>query len=161
MDPKNLFATTATYRLLRLEYLVALAVVSYLALIHVGEINIPHFIALFLVIDLVGVLPAAIATRRLGSYLPKPYYVAYNVAHSLVTGALMAAAYTAFQGPSWTVLAIPIHLFGDRSLFGNFLKPFGIAFWGTPHPLYEEFALRYRREQRDEERVPGALEVVR
>jgi hypothetical protein len=32
---------------------------------------------------------------------------------------------------------------GDRALFGNSLKPFGVAFEPESHPAYREFASQY------------------
>jgi hypothetical protein len=40
--------------------------------------------------------------------------------------------------PEWALLAIPLHLGGDRSLFGNFLKPFSVPFEpDQAHPEWE------------------------
>jgi hypothetical protein len=63
--------------------------------------------------------------------------------HSLVTAAAVAGAWCLTAGPEWALLALPLHLCGDRALFGNFLKPFGLSFEPVAHPLYQEFASRY------------------
>ena len=50
-------------------------------------------------------------------------------------------------GPEWALLALPIHLMGDRSLFGNMLKPFGVSFEPKTHPVYAEFVRAYAAAQ--------------
>ena len=42
-------------------------------------------------------------------------------------------------GPEWALLMLPIHLCGDRAIFGNFLKPFSVPFEPTPVPAFQEF----------------------
>lgn len=137
MDPENLFQTPTTYRLIRLEYLFFLLVCAGLALAHLGEIRWPVFVGMFVYIDVVGYLPGVLARRRLGTtYLPRFYYVLYNTMHSLVTAGLVAGAWIWLVGPEWALLALPLHLFGDRALFGNFYKSFGIEFEPSAHPDY-------------------------
>ena len=47
----------------------------------------------------------------------------YNLTHNFVTGALLVAAWAALNGGlEWAMLAIPLHLAGDRGLFGNGFK---------------------------------------
>jgi len=137
MDPKNLFHTPTTYRLVRLEYLVYLAVAALLAVLHLGEIRWLAFVGLFAYIDLIGYLPGVIAHKVLGTaYLPRGFYLLYNTMHSLVTAGIVAGLWCVFVRPEWALLAIPLHLFGDRGLFGNFYKSFGIQFEPSPHPDY-------------------------
>jgi hypothetical protein len=144
VDSHNLFATRTTYRLLRAEYAVALAVSAGLLLQHLGEVRWWVFALLFLHIDVVGYLPGALAWRRQdGGRLPRGYYVAYNTMHSLVTAAAVAGLWCLAVGPEWALLALPLHLCGDRALFGNFLKPFGLSFEPETHPDYQEFVDRY------------------
>ena len=53
--------------------------------------------------------------------------------------------------PEWALLALPLHLFGDRALFGNFYKSFGIEFEPSAHPDYaavKPLLDRPRRQQR-------------
>ena len=45
--------------------------------------------------------------------------------------------------PEWALLALPIHLCGDRAIFGNFLKPFGLSFEPVAHPAYKELVKNY------------------
>jgi hypothetical protein len=137
MDPKNLFLTPTTYRLVRAEYLVGLAVAAVLALIHLGEIRWLPFVGLFVYIDVIGYLPGVIAhQRRKTAYLPHRYYVLYNTMHSLVTAAAVGGLWCLLVSPEWALLALPLHLFGDRALFGNFYKSFGIEFEPSAHPDY-------------------------
>ena len=161
MDPKNLFLTPTTYRLIRLEYLVGLVVAVTLAFIHLGDIRWVPFAVLFLYIDVIGYLPGVIAhLRTKNAYLPRGYYVLYNTMHSLVTAGLVAGLWMLFVKPEWALLALPIHLFGDRSLFGNFYKSFGIQFEPSAHPDYAAVKPLLDRPRRAvaeagaEERVP-------
>jgi hypothetical protein len=143
VDARNRFETRTTFALARLEWLVALVVAVALALIHIGEIRWPVFIAFFLVIDVIGYLPGAVAFRRSADgHIPRGYYVAYNTMHSLAFNAVVVAAWCLLVGPEWALLAVPIHLMGDRALFGNSLKPFGVPF--EPH-LDQHFAEFERR----------------
>ncbi|MDH6623281.1 hypothetical protein M2271_001068 [Streptomyces sp. LBL] len=129
MDAKNRFETKTTFALCRLEWLAILAVSLVLAFQHLSEIRWGVFVALFAVIDVIGYLPGALAFRRSrGRRTPRRYYVAYNVMHSLVTAGALAGAWALFVRPEWALLALPIHLMGDRALFGNSLKPFIVPF---------------------------------
>lgn len=63
--------------------------------------------------------------------------------HSLLTAGAIAAVWSVTAGPEWALLALPVHLFGDRSIFGNFLKPFGLSFEPLTNPAYQELLSRY------------------
>jgi len=144
MDAKNLFETPVTYRLIRLEYALGLAVAAAFFLAHADEVRWPTAIALFVYIDLIGYIPGAIAHHRAhGTPVSRSYYVLYNVMHSLVTQTLVALAWIWLSGAEWALLALPIHLFGDRALFGNFLKPFGLPFEPAADPAYERFCREF------------------
>jgi len=144
VDHCNRFETPTTYRLARLEWLAALGVSAGLAAAHLGEIRWPVFVVLFVVIDLVGYLPGAVAFRRSATgRIARGYYVAYNVMHSLVTGGLLVGVWALLVGPEWALLAVPIHLFGDRALFGNTPKPFGVPFEPSTHPAFAAFEGQY------------------
>jgi len=137
MDSQNLFYTPTTYRLIRSEYLFFLVVATVLAIMHISEIRWPVFIGMFLYIDLIGYLPGVIAHKRSGSaYLPRGYYLLYNTMHSLVCASAVAGIWCLTVGPEWALLALPLHLFGDRSIFGNFYKSFGVEFEPKTHPDY-------------------------
>lgn len=144
MDSHNLFLTPATYRLLRLEYLAGLLLALGLLVAHWGDVGWAHFVLLFGYIDLIGYLPGHLAWRRRGGgQPPRVYYLLYNSMHSLLTAGLVAAVWCLLVGPEWALLALPIHLFGDRAVFGNFLKPFGVSFEPSTHPAYAEFRSSY------------------
>lgn len=140
MDACNRFESRGTYLLLRLENLSALAACIALAVLHFGEIRWLHFIALFAFIDLIGYIPGAIAYRRRGDgAIARIYFVLYNTMHSFLFAGVVAALWCWIVGPSWALLAIPIHLFGDRALFGNSFKPWGISFEPRTHPAFARF----------------------
>jgi len=140
MDACNRFESRGTYLLLRLENLSALAACVVLALVHIGEIRWLHFIALFAYIDVIGYIPGAIAYRRRGSgTIRRIYFVLYNTTHSFLFNGAVVALWCWTVGPSWALLAIPIHLFGDRALFGNSFKPWGISFEPSIHPAFARF----------------------
>jgi hypothetical protein len=140
LDSHNRFETRTTFAFARLEWLAALGVSITLAVMHLSEIRWAVFVGFFVIIDIVGYIPGAIAFRRSRTkQIPRGYYVAYNIAHSLVTGALMVGLWAWLVRPEWALLAVPIHLMGDRALFGNSLKPFGISFEPVTHPAYATF----------------------
>jgi len=144
MDSHNLFLTRTTYRWLRAEYAVALATAVVVALLHVEDIRWTVFLAMFAYIDVIGYLPGAVAFRRAdGAPISRTYYRLYNAMHSMVSAATVAAAWCLLVRPEWALLALPIHLCGDRALFGNFLKPFGVSFEPATHPAYQELVNRY------------------
>ncbi|MFF8940005.1 hypothetical protein ACF08O_35945 [Streptomyces paradoxus] len=137
MDQANPFETPRTYSLHRAEYLVGFAVTTGLMIAHFDEIRWLPAIALFLYIDLIGYIPGAIAFRRSGGRpIHKAYYVLYNVMHSLITQAAVAALWCWLVKPEWALLVLPFHLFGDRGLFGNFMKSFALPFEPVRQPGY-------------------------
>ncbi|AIV37701.1 hypothetical protein ACI3K5_31050 [Streptomyces sp. MPA0124] len=163
MDAKNRFETKVTFALSRLEWLGFLAVSLVLAVQHRTEIRWGVFVLLFTLIDAIGYVPGAIACRRRPDRpVPRGYYVAYNTMHSLVTAGVLAGAWALFVRPEWALLALPIHLMGDRALFGNSLKPFGVAFEPQTNPAFRLFEQKYEpgRDRRGP-RVPGARGAAR
>ncbi len=150
MDSHNLFMTPTTYRAVRLEYGAALATSVVLAVLHFHQTSWPAFVVLFVSIDLIGYLPGAIAWRRAqGRLTTRTYHVLYNTSHSFLTAGAVAAIWSITRGPVWALLALPIHLCGDRALFGNFLKPFGLSFEPQVHPAYQELVNRYDADARE------------
>jgi len=146
MDSHNLFLTRTTYRLLRAEYGAALIAAAGLALVHLGRIRWPVFIGMFVYIDLIGYLPGAVAYRRArGGDVGRGFYVLYNSMHSFLSAGAVAGAWCLLVRPEWALLALPIHLCGDRAIFGNFLKPFGLSFEPVTHPAYKELLKNYER----------------
>jgi hypothetical protein len=137
MDAVNRFDTRTTHLLMRLEYLIALGACTTLFVMHLGEVRWLPAVLLFVYIDAVGYLPGAIAYhRRKTKRISKVYYVLYNTMHSFATQAVVVAGWVVVFGWEWALLAIPIHLLGDRALFGNSLKPFAVPFEPEPHPAY-------------------------
>ncbi|WP_117208719.1 hypothetical protein [Allorhizocola rhizosphaerae] len=156
MDQKNPFETPTTFRLHRAEYLVGFVASIVLIVLHFGEIRWIPFILLFLYIDLIGYIPGAIAFRRSkDGRISKAYYVLYNTMHSLITQAAVVGLWMLLIGPEWALLAIPFHVFGDRGLFGNFLKPFGLPFEPMPNPIYEQLMRAMRAGSQSQARVPA------
>jgi hypothetical protein len=146
VDSHNLFLTRTTSRLLRAEYGAALLGAIVLALTHLGRIRWPVFIGMFVYIDLIGYLPGAVAYRRSrGREMWRGFYVLYNSTHSLLSAGAVAGAWCLVVRPEWALLALPIHLCGDRAIFGNFLKPFGLSFEPVTHPAYKELVKNYDR----------------
>jgi hypothetical protein len=144
MDSHNLFLTPTTYRWLRGEYAVALIAAVVVALLHLGDVRWPVFVAMFAYIDIIGYLPGAVAFRRAGGApISRTYYRLYNAMHSMVSAAAVAGVWCLLVRPEWALLALPIHLCGDRAVFGNFLKPFGVSFEPATHPAYKELVNRY------------------
>lgn len=132
MDAKNPFESPTTYRLHRAEYLVAWIVVSVLIVLHWSDIRLLPALVLFAYIDVIGYLPGAIAFRRSpNGRISKNYYLAYNIMHSMITQGSVIVIWGFTIGWEWALLAIPWHLFADRGIYGNFLKPFSLPF--EPH----------------------------
>jgi hypothetical protein len=115
---------------MRTEHLAIVAIFGVLGLMHLHEIAWGRFAAAFLLIDLVGYLPGAIAFRKAGdSPISSRYHLLYNVTHNyVVMGAAVALWALAGGGLEWAMLAVPIHLSGDRGLLGNFSMPPALAF---------------------------------
>lgn len=150
MDKYNTFHSRALYRLHRLDYLVILIVLSAAVLLHASQVNWLRFVIAFAWIDLVGTLPAwyCYYLRRSGEHrrIPVIYYRLYNFAHSVTTNAILVGIWYLISGAwEWAMLAAPIHLAGDRSLFGNTYKPEGLAFEPVPNSEYERFLDQYER----------------
>lgn len=118
---------------MRAEHVAIVVIFAALALAHLKDISWGRFIAAFLLIDLVGYLPGAVAFRRSGGRpIPPIYYLLYNLTHNyVVLGAAVALWVLAAGGPEWAMVAVPIHLSGDRGLLGNFSKPLSLPF--EPH----------------------------
>lgn len=130
MDNKNRFHTQGTWFLVRAEQILLLLSLSILTAIHAREVNWGRFVFAFVIIDVIGYLPGAIAYRRAGGGRIEPiYHHLYNFAHSYLTAALAVAIWAfANGGPEWAMLSIPIHLSGDRGIFGNTYKPTSLSF---------------------------------
>jgi len=139
MDAANTFETPATYRALRAEYGLLAVAAGTMLWRKRRNVRWPAAAALFFYNDLIGYLPGALAYRRSpDGRVPRRYYVAYNAAHSALTASAIAAVWSKKRGPEWALLAIPLHIGLDRGLFGNFMRPFSVAFEPRPHPAWEQ-----------------------
>lgn len=160
MDAHNRFESRGTFLLARLENLAALFACVTLAVLHLAEIDWLHFIALFAWIDLIGYLPGAIAYRRMpGGAIGRVYFTLYNLMHSFLFNGAVAIVWCLTIGPGWALLAIPIHLLGDRALFGNSFKPWGTSFEPQVHPAFARFEREFglARPRRAAEVMNAAL----
>ena len=130
MDNKNRFHTSGTWFLVRAEHITLMIVLSILIAIHAAVVNWGRFIFAFVIIDLIGYLPGAIAYRRArGGAIAPIYHHLYNFAHSYLTAAVVVGLWALATGAfEWAMLAIPIHYSGDRGLFGNTYKPAALSF---------------------------------
>jgi hypothetical protein len=92
---------------------------------HLRELSWWRFTLAFALIDLIGYLPGARAFRRAGGRpIARIYHHLYNVTHSFATVAGVLALWALCAGRlEWAMLALPLHLAGDRALFGNGKKP--------------------------------------
>jgi len=144
MDPKNRYHTNATYLHMRLEFLAVIVICSVMVLMHAKEVNWWRFAGAMLYIDLIGYIPGAIVYHRQGGGpIPKIYHYLYNIMHSFLQGMVAVAIWAWLGGFEWAMLAIPIHLSGDRGIFGNVLKPTTLSFEpvkATPPDLSGEAA---------------------
>jgi hypothetical protein len=139
MDAANMFETPSTYRAMRAEYGLLAASSAYLLWRRRKEVRWPIAAGLFLYNDTLGYVPGAIAYRLSSDKrIAKRYYTAYNLMHSAITGAVVAAVWAKLVRPEWALLGIPLHIGVDRAAFGNFLKPFSVPFEPEPHPVWEQ-----------------------
>jgi hypothetical protein len=144
MDSHNTFETKATAGLARLEWGGLLVTCAVLTLLHWNQVDWVTFVALFAIIDAIGYLPGAVAFRRSGTGdISRVYYALYNAMHCLTTWTLILGVWVVWSGWQWAFLAVPLHLLGDRALFGNSLKPFGVSFEPKTHPEFAAFRARY------------------
>jgi hypothetical protein len=135
MDKYNTSHSEGTYRLMRAEHLAIVVFCAGVALWHFKEVNLWRFVIAFIVIDAIGYLPGLIKYLRRKKTLIDPlYHYLYNVTHSYLTWGVVIAAWWYALGYQWewAMLAIPIHISGDRGLFGNVFKPIGRSFEPNP-----------------------------
>src|SRR5437588_12563419 len=124
MDTKNRFHTNETWLWVRAEHLLLIGVLSVLLLLHWQEVSWVRLAVAFVVIDLVGYVPGAVAYRRArGGRIARLYHHLYNLTHSYLVGGAAVGLWALAGGWEWAMLAVPVHLSGDRGLFGNTYKP--------------------------------------
>lgn len=139
MDPANLFCTRRTYYALRAEWIAGAIASGIILIAHAKDVDWVAAVLLFAYPDTLGYLPGAIAYRRKKDHRISLWYGrSYNVLHSAFTAAAVGAIYTLFHGGlDWALLAIPMHLFGDRGFFGNVMKMDAVKFEPEEsHPAY-------------------------
>ncbi len=130
MDNTNRFHTNETWLWVRAEQCLLLLVLIVCLALHIDDVAWGRFLFALLIIDLGGYLPGAIAYHRSGGGpLPPIYHHLYNVMHSYITtGAAVGLWALVGGGLEWAMLAVPIHLAGDRGIFGNTYKPTSLPF---------------------------------
>ena len=130
MAIKNRLHTDTTFLLERAEHLLVVIVCSALVLQHWQEVSWLRFVIAFATLDVIGYIPGAIAYRRQrGGGIPAIYHYLYNTTHSYLVAALLVAGWAlGIGGFEWAMLAFPIHLSGDRGIFGNIYKPLELPF---------------------------------
>jgi len=135
MDTKNRFHTDETWLWTRAEYITLMLALSLMVVLHARDVHWGRFVFAFVVIDVIGYVPGAMAYRRQGGGRIAPiYHHLYNVTHSFLTGGAAVALWVLATGsPEWAMLAIPIHYLGDRGVFGNVYKPTALSFEPVPH----------------------------
>jgi hypothetical protein len=135
MDPRNRFHTATTYWIVRIEQIVLLVVCTAVFLWHWREVNWWRAVIAFSLIDVVGYIPGAFAFHRSkDGRVNRWFHNFYNITHTyLVSGAAVAIWAYFTGGLEWAMLAVPIHLAGDRGLFGNTLKPSQLSFEPRDH----------------------------
>ncbi|NET58429.1 MAG: hypothetical protein F6K47_20420 [Symploca sp. SIO2E6] len=125
----NIKFNTNTFWLLRIEFFALLVVSLILFYQHLQDINWIHFAFFFAIIDLIGYLPGYFYVKYTKQTVPSRYfYILYNITHNFVLFFMVAFILWQLNLLTWSFLAVPIHLFGDRGLLGNFYKPFTSPF---------------------------------
>ena len=120
---------TSTFKFLRLEYIALLSITLILLNQHIQDINWIHFLLIFVFIDLVGYIPGYFYVKYTKKAIPSRYfYILYNTTHNFCTVTCVAFILWQLGLLTWSFLAVPIHLFGDRGLLGNFYKPLASPF---------------------------------
>jgi hypothetical protein len=135
MDRCHKRHSDGTYWLMRAEHLALAGFCAVLAALHFQEMNLGRFAFAFLAIDAVGYLPGLLVyLRRRPARIPPCYHYLYNLTHSYLAWAVIIGLWRYFGDWEWAMLAAPIHLSGDRGVFGNVFKPVDRAFEPTPEP---------------------------
>ena len=133
MDIKNRFHTRSSYTLMRIEHAGVVISCIALAILNFDAVDWLRFAAAFIIIDVVGYFPGAITFRvRGGSTIAPAFHYLYNFSHNYLTWVAIVGIWALqLGGFEWAMLAIPIHLSGDRGIFGNVFKPASLPFEPT------------------------------
>ena len=148
MDKHNRFHTPTIFTLVRIDWAVLMTIGLVLTWLHWREIHWWRFLWAFALPDLIGTFPGLYYYygRRSGPHRSIPTFIhqLYNFGHCFAGIALFCAVWYLITGQlEWAMLAFPIHLAGDRSVFGNTYKPFGTAFEPVPHEAFRRFETEY------------------
>lgn len=149
MDKLNTFHTRTTFNLVRIDWAVIMLVCIALLFLNWREVNWWRFTAAFLFPDLIGTAPGLYFYYALRSgprrSIPAIIHKLYNFGHCFAVTVLLCALWWLIAGSlEWAMLAFPIHLAGDRSIFGNTYKPLGIAFEPVKHDAFRRFEEDYK-----------------
>jgi hypothetical protein len=149
MDKYNRFHTPTIYALVRLDWALIGFVPLVLVILNHRAVAWGRFTWAFLFPDLISVVPGLYFYygRRSGPHrsIPGIIHKAYNFGHSFAGVAAICGLWWIAGGHlEWAMLAFPIHLCGDRSLFGNIYKPLGLAFEPVPHQAFQRFEQEYQ-----------------
>ena len=153
MDKHNLFFTRSTYNFVRLDYLVVLIALAALVLANWSEVNWLRFVIAFLWSDLIGTFPGLYwyhkRTTATDRRVPPVFYLLYNFGHSFTAVAMILGGWYLVNGQlEWAMLAMPIHLLGDRAIFGNIYKATGLEFEPAPNPAFVRFMEQYEQKEK-------------
>jgi hypothetical protein len=151
MDKYNRFHTPTIYTLVRIDWAVLMTIGLALVAIHWREVHWWLFLAAFALPDVIGTFPGLYFYYRKANSngsrrsIPPVIHQLYNFGHCFATIAAFCAVWYLVTGQlEWAMLAFPIHLAGDRSVFGNTYKPFGTAFEPVPHEAFRRFETEYQ-----------------
>ncbi|MFG2127155.1 hypothetical protein ACGFNV_05080 [Streptomyces sp. NPDC048751] len=129
MNAEQAFGHRQNYLTTRAEYLGAFGVAAVAFLWHIDEVRWGPAILLFLYIDLIGYIPGLIAyTLSRDGRIHPVFHVLYNVMHTWLTAGTVILTWAWLVRPEWALLVVPLHLFGDRGLLGNYAKPIDLPF---------------------------------
>ena len=149
MDKHNRFHTPLIYSLVRIDWLIIALIPLALVILHWREVHWWRFTWAFAFPDLIATIPGLYIYygRRSGDHrsIPTIIHQLYNFGHSFAGITLFCAIWWLFTRQlEWAMLAFPIHLAGDRSVFGNIYKPFGTAFEPVKHVAFSRFEAEYQ-----------------
>ena len=149
MDRYNTFHTRVTYALIRVDWAVIMFLGIALLFYNYREVNWWRFTGAFLLPDLIGTVPGLYYyyALRNGPHrsIPSIIHTLYNLGNCFGVVAVFCGLWWLAAGRlEWAMLAFPIHLAGDRSIFGNIYKPLGTAFEPVKHPAFRRFEEDYQ-----------------
>ncbi len=149
MDLQNTFHTRTTFALVRLDWAILMFASAALLFVHWREVNWWRFAFAFLLPDVIGTFPGMYVyyAKRSGPHrsIPTIIHTLYNLGHSFAAVAVICGVWWLVTGSlEWAMLGFPIHLAGDRSIFGNIYKPYGTAFEPVKHAAFQRFEEDYK-----------------